>query len=809
MGDEVEVKLGADVAGVKSGMQDALNAVTSSTKGITDQLNNFSTASKKTADDVHSHHKELGGSFAGLHEQVKFHFEAMGGVVETFRSNMLALGAVVAGGALFKESIDAVIHLTDEVEKLSLAFGMSAEESTQMSIALKLIGKDGAEYTNMAMKLQRMIKSNGDAVNQMGLEFKDAEGNLKPLNELTQDAIKVLGDYKEGTDRNAAALYLFGRNASEVYGYFKLNEAVMQRAKDIMHEYNIEVDVEAVRKFKEEQAALGIAFEAVEHKLGEALMPVLTRLAAWLNDVGPSAIHVFDATLKTISSSIQAFAGAWEEVMVAVSGAWQVVNTFFTYWSAGLTALLKGDFDQLPQIIRNGTDQIKNDFIATGNLMVDVAKGTSDKIAAIWHPEHSEQIEGGPGKGSKTFTEPKKKESPMAGWEAELAQAKDAFAQMSLDQGNFQRYSQEQEAAFWQSKIALTEEGSKERQEVTKKYYELEYKIKEEAFAAEIAQLEASKNAFKGNIQAKIDIAQKEYGMIAKAYGDQSKQAEQAYGKILTLRRELADQNKKIVEIESKQAEANALHEISMQQTAMAQAVAMREASKAQQLSSEQDYENQRYDIAKKSLDDRLTLAQNDPDRNPETLAQLHAQLETLEQGHQDKLTNIRNQAIQESSKYQLQAQQAMQSSFEGLINAFETGNKSFKDMLKDWANSIVSALNKIAAQKLAEQSLGGGSSGGSALSGIAGALFGGGSSGSPAMAMYDVGTPYVPQDQIAMIHKGEAIIPANQNNPASMGGVNIVVNMQGGNGQMDARTQQQLASAVGVQMQRAMSRNT
>jgi uncharacterized coiled-coil protein SlyX len=41
----------------------------------------------------------------------------------------------------------------------------------------------------------------------------------------------------------------------------------------------------------------------------------------------------------------------------------------------------------------------------------------------------------------------------------------------------------------------------------------------------------------------------------------------------------------------------------------------------------------------------------------------------------------------------------------------------------------------------------------------------------------YDVGTPYVPQDTLAMVHKGERIIPASQNRSGLGGGVNVIFN--------------------------------
>jgi hypothetical protein len=60
--------------------------------------------------------------------------------------------------------------------------------------------------------------------------------------------------------------------------------------------------------------------------------------------------------------------------------------------------------------------------------------------------------------------------------------------------------------------------------------------------------------------------------------------------------------------------------------------------------------------------------------------------------------------------------------------------------------------------------------------SGIANSVRGIGSSNQYSVPSYDVGTPYVPQDTLAMVHKGERIIPAAQNNSGTAGsGVTIV----------------------------------
>lgn len=83
----------------------------------------------------------------------------------------------------------------------------------------------------------------------------------------------------------------------------------------------------------------------------------------------------------------------------------------------------------------------------------------------------------------------------------------------------------------------------------------------------------------------------------------------------------------------------------------------------------------------------------------------------------------------------------------------------------------------------------------------------GGGLSALMGLASYDVGTPYVPQDMIAQIHQGEAIVPAHLNSPYNPGNVNVSNQfvLPGGT---DLRTQSQIAAMAGASISQAMRRN-
>jgi hypothetical protein len=66
----------------------------------------------------------------------------------------------------------------------------------------------------------------------------------------------------------------------------------------------------------------------------------------------------------------------------------------------------------------------------------------------------------------------------------------------------------------------------------------------------------------------------------------------------------------------------------------------------------------------------------------------------------------------------------------------------------------------------------------------------------------YDVGTNYVPQDQLAMVHKGERIIPASMNN-SGYGSTNVSVHVDATGGSVQGDTKK--ATELGKQIEGAM----
>jgi hypothetical protein len=152
---------------------------------------------------------------------------------------------------------------------------------------------------------------------------------------------------------------------------------------------------------------------------------------------------------------------------------------------------------------------------------------------------------------------------------------------------------------------------------------------------------------------------------------------------------------------------------------------------------------------------------------------QLNATSEYLQKRHEAELDAAEKfkETTREMSTFADQAQRNIQDALgdtivDALGGDFDDIGKRWGDLLKRMvAEAIAADIGNAIFKK------GGGSSGGSQLS----ALFGGIASFFTGLPSLDVGTPFVPRDMIAKVHKGEAIIPASMNRPG--GGSTPVIN--------------------------------
>jgi hypothetical protein len=142
----------------------------------------------------------------------------------------------------------------------------------------------------------------------------------------------------------------------------------------------------------------------------------------------------------------------------------------------------------------------------------------------------------------------------------------------------------------------------------------------------------------------------------------------------------------------------------------------------------------------------------------------------------------------------------AWNSQLKGLLAGTTSWAEAMRAIVADLVIEIIKEFEKAAAAKVA-LGLGGVALGGG---GIGGALF----AGLSGILGFEVGTPYVPQTGLALVHQGEAIIPASQNPAAGGAGGGTPVTMNINISALDGASVQRIIPMLTRQIASMMTNN-
>ena len=425
----------------------------------------------------------LKGAQAAVSSSVAEMKSSLGGLGESFSmlsTAFLGITAVLAGGKMFKDALNSTLAFTAEVKSISKIMGITTESASEMNIALKLIGKSSDDLTGASMKLLKQIKSNEQAINDMGLQTKDSSGHLKSMMDLTMGAIDLLKQYQEGADRDAAAMYLFGRSAQEVMELQKLNSDVMERATVIADKYHLKVGaegVEAAKNYKMAMAELGIVWEAMCHQVGEILIPILTNLAGWFGEVGPGVMAAFKMVLESV---VLAFESLWQVILLCSIDVAKIIDLF----GGGMTQAIK---------------QMEDQVVASDNRLRAMMEKPINK------PKSTEEDAPGGNKKFEGFGDKNKKDPSRVGeWDAKLGEAK-VFYQKEND---LRSMSLDQEKAYWKDIEKTQSLTHNESIELRKKVSALDLEIMKKSVKDGQGLAKESINEYQRNATMEIDIEQ-------------------------------------------------------------------------------------------------------------------------------------------------------------------------------------------------------------------------------------------------------------------------------------------------------------
>lgn len=179
------------------------------------------------------------------------------------------------------------------------------------------------------------------------------------------------------------------------------------------------------------------------------------------------------------------------------------------------------------------------------------------------------------GRGAGAGRAKSERDTRVQDWAAELDTQKLAYQEQQIAQGTHEKWQLSKELAFWQDKLKLVDAGSKAGVEIRKKVFALQNQIHDEYARSEQQQIAAR--------------------------------------------------------------EAAATHDVKMHEIHADRLLELGQINQMRRLEMEEEFEQQRYLIAQRAIAERIALASQDPQRDPDKLAQLHEQLLELERQFEQK----------------------------------------------------------------------------------------------------------------------------------------------------------------------------
>jgi hypothetical protein len=311
-----------------------------------------------------------------------------------FTGVMAVVTGALAGGAMFKAAADETLRWTGEAVKLSRQLGITTEEASVLNLAAGDVYLSMDVLSTAANGLTKTSMKNKEAFEHYGIALKDSNGHQRSTLEIMQEVNAEILSHAEGREREMVGLQLYGRSWDQVRGIIRLTRDGMEEAQRKAEDLHLIVGPEAVAKSKAYKAAMNDVEDilmSLKIQVGNHLLPILTNLGVWFNDIGPTALFLFEGALKGIMTLVHS-------ATLGVLIFWEMWKAVWSQFSTSAVALVKiitqiisGDFSGAWDTAKQGWA----DFNQAGATALDnifaKALATNDQLQRLFNMKPPKQ----------------------------------------------------------------------------------------------------------------------------------------------------------------------------------------------------------------------------------------------------------------------------------------------------------------------------------------------------------------------------------------------------------------------------------
>ena len=231
----------------------------------------------------------------------------------------VAARAAAAGMRVLRSALRGITtgfaQSQDELAKFSKATGQSIESLQGFRFAGGLTGVAVGDLNKGLLLVAKRardasigLKAPADAFRELGVEVKDASGNLKSQDVLLLDIADKFRTLPSGTQKSALAMEIFGKSGAKLIPLLNEGSVGINRMRKEAEQLGGILGDDTAKKaedFNDSMLRLRTVMRAVQARIASALLPVLTRLSERFLDV----IKTGDNLEKFLSGAEKAIKG--------------------------------------------------------------------------------------------------------------------------------------------------------------------------------------------------------------------------------------------------------------------------------------------------------------------------------------------------------------------------------------------------------------------------------------------------------------------------------------------------------------------
>lgn len=310
----------------------------------------------------------------------------------------------------------------DDLNTMSKVTGISTEELQKykysadlLDVSVETIAKSQTKMKKSMLSAQQGSSTMADAFAKLGVSIEDSNGNLRSQDEVFAESIKALGEMANETERDALAMQIFGKSATELNPLIEDNGETFQRVADIFASNGLEVvDQETIDNANRFQDALDtikatgmVTLSTIGMQLAGYLAPAMEKVAevlgkvmGWLSQLDPQVLTIIGIIAGVIAvlspllivvgkiafaiSSIMSLMSTLGPILAGLSGPIGIVIAIIGALIA-VGVLLYKNWDTIKAKALEVKDWVVEKFTALRDGIVNVFNSIKNTVVSVWN----------------------------------------------------------------------------------------------------------------------------------------------------------------------------------------------------------------------------------------------------------------------------------------------------------------------------------------------------------------------------------------------------------------------------------------